>query len=79
MADQRIFFRTPPAEKLFANNLLKADNPVAHFNQIVQINLLCAAMIFFLHTVEVKKLASGLQHSFGESEKFGLIKDRILL
>ena len=59
--------------------LLKTDYLVTRFNQFIEINLLSTAMISILHSMEVKKFASGLQHSFGQGKKFSLIQDRVFL
>jgi len=34
-------------------------------------------MISVLHTVEVKKLSSGMQYTLGKGEEFGLIMDGV--
>ena len=56
---------------------LKGDHLVTLLDQLVKINLLCPLMVSFLHAVEVKKFTSGLQHSFGEREEFGLIPNGV--
>ena len=59
--------------------LLKTDYLVTRFNQLIEINLFSSAVISILHSMEVKKFASGLQHSFGQGKEFSLIQNGVFL
>jgi len=76
--DQKIFFRDTRAVCPGRYFLLKTDHLVTVYYQVIKINLFCPIMISFLHNVEIKKFASGLQHPFGEGEEFCLIIDGIV-
>ena len=59
--------------------LLKTDYFVTRLNQFIKIHLFSTAVISILHSMEVKKFASGLQHSLGQGKEFSLIQNGIFL
>jgi hypothetical protein len=56
-----------------SGNPLKCKDFITVFYQAVEINLFCPDMVSILHTVEVKKFASGQQHALGQSKQFGKV------
>ena len=61
MIDQKIFFGVAfPFMGFSTIPLLKADYFVTRLNQLIEIYLFSTAMISILHSMEVKKSASGL-------------------
>lgn len=80
MIDQIIFFGVAlPIIGFSTIPLLKTDYLVTRFNQLIEINLFSTAVISILHSMEVKKFTSGLQHSFGQGKEFSLIQNGVFL